>query len=793
MGAGPSLDGDLADAKQLVTSFNESFAKHYQSFFSSGLMHAHQRRRAKVASLAAASTAASGPAASVLTPPSWLLLRCPDRIDMLLAARAVPSPIAMREERSPSRTTTMTTRSVSSDSPTDDPLPVKLAVDSPPPRRKGYMLKLSQYLLQWNLRYFVVRGDSYLIDYWENEDQFISGAAPKKTLNVSGMEVHRDPNQAAMARLEAMAKRWGTPAADIPKPPVLPENTILLFHSRRGALHLHCHSAEDYTEWCSVLEDCRWHSPALTEWSSSETASTDSIASLIHDIGGGVNAVAEMAPKAHKAYAFFNAIRESSADMHRLHAKFSEESSHRLSPTNSMSSTDQQRSRPSPLRPGAGAADPPTSSRSLATSVASASTAAGSFSSGGAQHGDLTASPSDQLPCVASTAAIDEVTERVFRTSGGGEVNVLWDTIVAHLEATVMQSVDAKMTMPWLERKKQRDAFLESVGRFILSTLTPTWASVRELVRRELPEWCAQVRFAEDRAAGIYRSMLAALKRSIEPIARSAINERFFNTPWMAPVVHHVLTHVKQSLCLTLRAFDAASKKAIDCVPWLIRAKATTIALVLVAQTCWIDEFLTADRHLGLLRGVLFRQQDDDAAAQQGDERRGVLSVTMPRSVVADHPRPWRVVQGAQKRLSKLFRSALYTFASRVAEGCVTATDVNQARLHQQQIAHETRSLMMLDCKTALVHMSTKIVRELVSSDWQTQLPPLHLTGTRALASAVSVPNDLRAVVAVAFLMEDFFKDVLHGGCAMSVSCQCDADDDLLDFSSCSLSVISNP
>jgi hypothetical protein len=196
MGAGPSLDGEIKEAKEIMEKFIVTFAKNYSMMYAVGMAKAALHEQDK---------AARGP--------KWELLKC-----------------------------------------TDDP--------EAPIRKQGVMLKRSKHLKKWNSRFFVVRGN-WIVDFWENEDQFKQDKKPRGTMNLSGMSIIRDPNDTYIKRVLDLAKKCNLNVDDIPKPEQLPDFSLEVTHTTRDCVLLQCENAEEHKAWCDILDDCRWYSRNL--------------------------------------------------------------------------------------------------------------------------------------------------------------------------------------------------------------------------------------------------------------------------------------------------------------------------------------------------------------------------------------------------------------------------------------------------------------------------------------------------------------------------------------------------
>lgn len=196
MGAGPSLDGEISEAKDIMAKFLEKFAKNYAMLYVVAMAKVAIREQEK---------AAAGP--------KWELLKCDKDGD-------------------------------------------------PPTRKEGHMLKRSKHLKKWNKRYFIVRGD-WIVDYWETEEQAKQGKKVRGSMNLSGMRIHRDPNDTAINKILALAKKCNLNVDDFPKPEQLPDNSLEVWHQTRDCVLLQCENADEHKAWCDILDDCRWYSRSL--------------------------------------------------------------------------------------------------------------------------------------------------------------------------------------------------------------------------------------------------------------------------------------------------------------------------------------------------------------------------------------------------------------------------------------------------------------------------------------------------------------------------------------------------
>jgi hypothetical protein len=134
-----------------------------------------------------------------------------------------------------------------------------------PHQLTGNVRKLSKYLKKWNPRFMIVKGD-YLIDYYESEEKYNSGAKPLGSINMSNKNLNRDANDTILNRLIALAEKCKINIDDMPKPEKYPDHTLEIWHERKGPIYIQCEDAEQLKKWCDLIEKCRWNAPRFDKY-----------------------------------------------------------------------------------------------------------------------------------------------------------------------------------------------------------------------------------------------------------------------------------------------------------------------------------------------------------------------------------------------------------------------------------------------------------------------------------------------------------------------------------------------
>lgn len=138
-----------------------------------------------------------------------------------------------------------------------------------PVRFKGHVLKRSDFFKKWNKRYLVVRG-SWILDFYEVEEDYTAGKKPRATFNLSGYNrVDTDPNNNAIAKLTALAEKAGLDLSSLPMPEKLPDFTMVCEASGKPPLVLQTIDDNDQTaevnfkDVSRLLDRSWWLSPYM--------------------------------------------------------------------------------------------------------------------------------------------------------------------------------------------------------------------------------------------------------------------------------------------------------------------------------------------------------------------------------------------------------------------------------------------------------------------------------------------------------------------------------------------------
>eukprot|EP00051_Salpingoeca_urceolata_P026309 m.476829 g.476829 ORF g.476829 m.476829 type:complete len:563 (-) comp20666_c0_seq1:150-1838(-) len=143
-------------------------------------------------------------------------------------------------------------------------------LESPPddvgtePIKMGMLSKRGAVRKNWKMRYFVVRPD-YVIDYYESQEKYESGAAkPKGSVNLAGYRVVTSPNQRKMDALQAKFKVLGI-TEPVPEYTKYPEFMIECFRNNQRRWLIQCKDAAEFDEWSEMLTTCCRKAKGRTE------------------------------------------------------------------------------------------------------------------------------------------------------------------------------------------------------------------------------------------------------------------------------------------------------------------------------------------------------------------------------------------------------------------------------------------------------------------------------------------------------------------------------------------------
>lgn len=123
------------------------------------------------------------------------------------------------------------------------------------PIKTGWGTKLGAVVKNWKKRFFVVRYD-YKIEYYDKEETYKKGGAPKGTINPAGYTVEANPEATLAQRLEKLAAKLKLDVSSLSKPQSVPPITVALMKERRRDWYIQFETEAQKQEWIPVLKQC---------------------------------------------------------------------------------------------------------------------------------------------------------------------------------------------------------------------------------------------------------------------------------------------------------------------------------------------------------------------------------------------------------------------------------------------------------------------------------------------------------------------------------------------------------